>query len=221
MNLPSNLLPLYVHWAAHLVCFALLLLALYSAPWQRLREKDVLNLFLGSCVMLLLIWSLKAGIRPGLNFHLLGGALFTLMYGWQMALLGVSLVLFGATLNGAVDWAGYSINLLLMGVMPILITQWIYRLAVRHLPHHFFVYVLVNGFFCAGLTMAVTVITASVLLVALGPYSLERVLHDYLPFTPFMVFGEGFITGMLATGMALMKPHWLITFDDRRYIAGK
>jgi uncharacterized membrane protein len=47
------------------------------------------------------------------------------------------------------------------------------------------------------------------------------VLHDYLPFVPFMVFGEGFMTGMLVTGMALMKPQWLTTFDDRRYIAGK
>lgn len=221
MNLTSNLLPSYVHWAAHLVYLALLFLALYSAPWQRLRDRDVLNVFLGSCVLLLLIWSLKAGVRPGLNFHLLGGALFTLMYGWQVALIGLSLVLFGATLNGAVDWPSFSINMLLMAVLPVFITHWVYRMALRYLPHHFFVYVMVNGFFCAGLTMAVTVVSASMLLVALGPYSLERVLHDYLPFTPFMVFGEGFMTGMLATGMALMKPHWLTTFDDRRYIAGK
>ncbi len=221
MNLPSSLFPDSLLWVADLVFLLLLGLAAYRAPWRRFKDKDKLNVFLGSCVLLMLIWSLKAGIRPGLNFHLLGATLFTLMFGWEFALLGLSLVLVGITLNGATDWYSVPLNLLVMGAVPVILSTAILRLAVRYMPHHFFVYILVNAYFCGGLAMIATVLTSSSLMVGLGPYTLERVMHDYLPFTPFMVFGEGFMTGMLATGMALMKPQWLESFDDRRYIAGK
>lgn len=221
MNLPSSLFPSYLLWLADALYIGILGAAIYLAPWKRLRERETLNVFLGSCVMLLLIWSMKAGIRPGLNFHLLGGTLFVLMYGWELAYLGVSIVLFGSTLNGASDWHSYALNALVMGALPIFISHAIYRLAIQRLPHHFFVYVLVNGYFCSGLVMALTIFTSSSLMVASGAYPIDRIVHDYLPFTPFIVFGEAFITGMLATGMALTKPHWLVTFDDRRYLAGK
>jgi len=221
MNLPSSLFPDTLLWVADLVYLLLLGYAVYRAPWKRFKDKDTLNVFLGSCVLLLVIWSLKAGIKPGLNFHLLGATLFTLMFGWEFALMGLSLVLFGITLNGASDWFSLPLNGLVMGAVPVFITSAVLRLAVRYMPHHFFVYVLVNAYFCGGLAMIATVLTSSSLMVGLGPYSLDKVMHDYLPFAPFMTFGEGFMTGMLATGMALMKPQWLVSFDDRRYIAGK
>ena len=221
MNLPANLFPASLLWGSGLLYVLLLGLAIYLAPWKRFKDKDKLHVFLGSCVLLLLIWSLKAGIRPGLNFHLLGATLFTLMFGWELAFIGLSMVLIGVTLNGASDWTSLPLNALVMGALPVFVSATALRLAVRHLPHHFFVYVLVNGYFCGGLAMILTVLTSSSLMIGLGPYTLDRVMHDYLPFTPFMIFGEGFITGMLATGMALMKPHWLESFDDRRYIAGK
>jgi len=221
MNLPYTLFPSWLHWAATVLFVLLLAMAVRNAPWRRFRDKELLHVLLGSCVLLLLIWSLKAGIKPGLTFHLLGGTLFMLMYGWEVALVGVSLVLAGTVLNGVIAWQAFAVNVLLMGALPILFTHAVYRLAVWYLPHHFFVYVLINAFFCAGLTMALTVCVASLLLVGFGPYSIDTVLRNYLPYTPFMMFGEGFMTGMLVTGMALMKPHWLLTFDDRRYIAGK
>ncbi len=221
MNLPHELLPGYLHLGAWVVYLAVIGAAVYFAPWRQLRDRDAQHVFLGSCVLLLLIWSIKAGIKPGLNFHLLGGTLFTLMFGWELAMVGISLVLVGIDLNSGFDWIGFPLNALIMGGIPVLLSYWVLRLAVRFMPHHFFVYIIVNAYFCAGLAMAATVITSSVLLVGFGPYSWAKIAHDYLPFVPFMVFGEGFMTGMLVTGMALMKPHWLATFSDRRYIAGK
>ncbi len=221
MNLPYTLLPPWLHWAATALFVLLFAQAVRNAPWRRFRDKELMHVLLGSCVLLLLIWSLKAGIKPGLTFHLLGGTLFMLMYGWEVALVGISLVLAGTVLNGVIAWQAFAVNVLLMGALPVLFTHAVYRLAVWYLPHHFFVYILVNAFFCAGLSMALTVAAASLLLVGFGPYSIDAVLRNYLPYTPFMMFGEGFMTGMLVTGMALMKPHWLFTFDDRRYIAGK
>lgn len=221
MNLPSSLFPHLLLWLADLLYAATLGVAVYLAPWKRLRERKLLNVFLGSCVMLLLIWKMNAGIRPGLHFHLLGGTLLMLMYGWEFAYVGISLVLFGITLDGSADWGSFALNALVMGAVPILISYAIYRWSIVRLPHHFFVYVLVDGYFCSGLAMALTVLFSSLLMVITGAYPIHRILYDYLPFTPFVVFTEGFVTGMLATGMALMKPQWLTTFDDRRYIIGK
>lgn len=221
MNLPYVLLPAWLHWIATALFVLLLFKAVRRAPWPRFRNKELLHVLLGSCVLLLLIWSLKAGIKPGLTFHLLGGTLFMLMYGWEVALVAISLVLAGSVLNGVIPWQSFAINALVMGALPVLFSHAVYRLAVWYLPHHFFVYTLVNAFFCAGLAMALTVTAGSLLLVGFGPYSLDVVMRNYLPYVPLMMFGEGFMTGMLITGMALMKPHWLITFDDRRYIAGK
>ncbi len=221
MNLPYHHFPIWLHGVAALLLLILFTKAVRGGLWQRLLDKELQNLFLGSCVFLLLIWNLKAGIKPGLTFHLLGSTLFMLMYGWEVAFVAICLVLFGGTLYGMIEWQAYAINALVMGALPILFSHAVYRLAVWYLPHHFFVYILVNAFFCAGLAMALTVFISSLLQVLLGPYTLEKVWQSYLPFAPFMAFGEGFMTGMLVTSMALMKPHWLITFDERRYIAGK
>ncbi len=221
MNLPYNLFPAWLHWAATLLFLLLFATALRAASWQRFRDKELLHVLLGSCVLLLLIWSLKAGIKPGLTFHLLGGTLLMLMYGWEIAFVAISLVLAGSVLNGVIGWQSFAVNALVMGAIPILVTHAVHRLAVKHLPHHFFVYIIVNAYFCAGLALVSTVFASSLLMATLGPYSLDALLRNYLPFVPFMAFGEGFMTGMLITGMALMKPHWLITFDDRRYLAGK
>lgn len=221
MNLSYGLLPDPLLWVAHAIFALLLGQAVYRAPWRRLRETRQLNVFLGCTVFLLLIWSLKAGIEPGLDFHLLGGTLLVLMFGWELALVAVSLVLAGITLNGSGDWGSFSINALLMGAVPIFLSYGVYRLAVRFLPHHFFVYVIVNAYFCAGLAMAATVLAASLLFLCCSPYTLDRLTDSYLPFAPFMVFAEGFFTGMLAASMALMRPEWIWTFDDRRYLTGK
>ncbi len=221
MNLSYGLLPEPLFWMAHAVFAVVIGRAVYTAPWKRLGDNQQRHVFMGSAVFLLLIWSMKAGIDPGLDFHLLGGTLLMLMFGWQLALISVALVLGGVTLNGVGDWSSFSVNALLMGAVPILLSYGIYRFAVRYLPHHFFVYVIVNAYFCAGLAMAATVFTASLLFLCCSSYTFDKLAGSYLTFAPFMMFAEGFFTGMLAASMALLRPEWIWTFDDRRYLAGK
>jgi uncharacterized membrane protein len=221
MNLHYQLFPAWLHVVATALLLLLLVKAVRNGPWRRFQNRELLNVFLGSCVFLLVIWNLKAGIKPGLTFHLVGATLFTLLYGWEIAFIAICLVLTGSTLYGFIEWQAYAVNTLVVGAVPILFSYAVYRLAVWYMPHHFFVYVLINAFFCGGLAMALTVVTASLLLVTFGPYSFGTVKYSYLVYLPFMVFGEGFMTGMLVAVMTLMKPHWLITFDERRYITGK
>lgn len=221
MNLHYHLLPLWLHSVATILLLLLLAKAVRNGPWRRFQDRGLLNVLLGGCVFLLVMWNLKAGIRPGLTFHLLGSTLFMLMYGWEVAVVAICLVLTGGILYGLIEWQAYAINAMLMGALPILFSYAVFRLSVWYLPHHFFVYVLFNGFLCAGLAMTLTVLSSSLLLVMFGPYSFDTVRYNYLSYLPFMVFGEGFMTGMLVTSMAVMKPHWLFTFDERRYITGK
>lgn len=222
MNLTANLLNPTLLWLAHGTYALLLLWVVLSAPWRWLhRTPQMLHVYAGACVVLMLLWSMKAGITPGLNFHLLGATLLVLMFGWQLALLALSIVLAAVTLNGLGDWMGFSLNALVMAVLPVGVSNLIYRLVVRYLPHQFFVYIIVNAYFCAGLAMTVTLAGASFLLACCGPYALQQLLREYLPFAPFMIFAEAFFTGMLAAALVLMKPEWIRSFDDRRYLAGK
>lgn len=222
MNLSYGLFPGPVYWAADGLFGLAILAAVRGAPWGRLkRSSEELHVFLGGCVALLLIWHLRAGIHPGQSFHLLGGTLFALMFGWELALIGVSLVLVGTTLNGLGDWYSLPLNALLTGVLPVACGYGVYRLAVRFLPHHFFVYVIVNGFLCAALSMVLTVGASSLLMLCCGTHPEVGPMHDYLLLVPMMSFAEGFFTGMLITALVLFRPEWIATFDDRRYIAGK
>lgn len=222
MNLSAGLLPPFFYWLASIGFTAAFGWAAYTAPWQVYRKDPAKShVLLASCVLLLLLWQMEAGLKPGMSFHLLGATLFVLMFGWQLAFIGLSLVLLGTTLDGMGDLQSLALNGMVMVAVPVLVSETIYRLSVRFLPHHFFVYVLGNGFLCGGLAMVATITAATVLLACCGPYSLTRVTHDYLPFAPLMIFAEAFFTGMIAASLVLFRPDWICTFDDRRYLSGK
>ncbi len=221
MNLPLHLFPDFFYWGANFLYVPLLLWILYSAPWYKLRDKENLHVFLGAAVVLTLLWSVKAGIRPGMNFHLLGATLVMLMFGWKFAILTLSLVLVGQGIYGNIEWGAYSLNALMMIIGPVLFSYFIYRISQIYLPKHFFVYTLFNGFFCAILTMLLLVITTCILLLCCGGYDWDDIYYRYLPFTPMMLFAEGFFTGMLTSSLVLFRPEWIGSFDDRRYLSGK
>ncbi|MBE0510121.1 MAG: energy-coupling factor ABC transporter permease [Chromatiales bacterium] len=221
MNLPGDLLALWVYWLAHGLYLLLMGWALISAPWYKMREPGNLNIFLAATVGLLFMWLLKAGIHPGMTFHLLGATLLMLMFGWQFAIMAISLVLLGQAVNGNIDFFSFSINALLMAALPVLFSFAVFRLSLRYLPKNFFIYTLFNAYVCGALSMAVTITAASLLLLCCSDYTLELLARRYLSFAPLMIFAEGFITGMLATALVLFRPGWIGSFNDRQYLQGK
>ncbi|NIR25585.1 MAG: hypothetical protein GWN77_01130 [Gammaproteobacteria bacterium] len=221
MNFTADLFPDLYYWLAHAAFAAVFIWAIYTAPWYKIRNRENLHVFLGTTVALLVIWSLKAGIKPGMSFHLLGATLLMLMFGWQFALFSLSLVLVGQAVYGNIEWFSFSFNALVMAVIPVLFSFAVFRLSVLFLPRHFFIYTLFNGFFCAGLSMGVTMLLVALLLACCTHYSFEMIRHNYLIFSPMMIFAEGFFTGMLATSMVLFRPEWIGSFDDHRYLDGK
>lgn len=221
MNLPDGLFSAEWYWTGHFLLALVLGWAVFRAPWHRLKDAGQLNVWLGACVFLMGIWSVKAGIRPGLNFHMLGATVLTLMVGPYLAILGMAIVVAAITLNGGAGWDGFSLNVLLMGALPAWVSYAIYRTADNHLPNNYFLYIFVNAFFGAALALVVSGGTATALLWLSGAYKADYLLHHYLPYFIFLGWGEAMLSGMVMSLMVAYRPQWVSTFDDERYIKNK
>lgn len=221
MNFPSDLFPGGWCAVALLPWLAVFGWALRRAPWKKLGEGSQLHVWLGMVVTLTLLWSMKAGIKPGLDFHLLGATVMTLAFGPQLAIVGLSIVLAAATLNGAAGWSAYALNGMLMVVLPVLTSHSILRFAERNLPNHLFVYLFVDAFIGASAVVMLMGITSTAVMLAAGVYPAEYLFNHYLPYMILLCFSEGWLSGMALTLMVIYKPEWVATFDDRRYLLNK
>ena len=204
--------------AAYLV---ILLFSLWRAPWKRLLDSSYLHVLLGTCVIMMVLWKMRAGVSPGLDIHFLGITTLTLLAGWPMAVIGSGLVLAGVSLFTDVDWFNFPVNALLSGVVPALVTWWVLKLAVRYLPSHFFIYIYINAFLAGMLAITASCLAAAAMLWVSGEYSLSQLTREYLAYLPLLAFPEGVINGMLITGLVVLRPEWVSTFDDESYLKNK
>lgn len=221
MNFPYGLLPQDWHWIAAVLCATILVGALLTAPWGRLRSSYQLNVYLGTCVLLLVLWTIRAINLPGLEYHYLGATLLSLMFGWRLAIIGISVVIIGSVVNGNADWQTFPMNLLIMGVVPVTVSRGIRAAEQKWLPANFFIYIFVDAFFGAGLAMLSAVLSGSVLLWFGSVYAFDRLITEYLQLAPLLMFPEAFITGFLTTMMVVYRPEWVSSFDDARYLENK
>lgn len=220
VDLPAGLFAAPWLWAGHLVYLPVFLWALVRAPWWRLREAEGQHLFLGACALTVVLWSIRAGVVPGLNFHLIGASLLTLMFGWEFAVLILSIALAGITGYGRAGWETFSLNGVLMILIPVLVSYRIFIIVDRKMPN-FFVYVLACGFFGAGLGIALSGLGTFFLMWASAVYTLDQLSLNYVPYFPLLMVPEGFINGWLTAVLVGFKPEWMRTFRDERYIDGK
>ena len=222
MNFPDALFPHAWALGAFLPLFAIWLWSILTAPWKRLADSAQLNVWLGTVVLLTLVWSMKAGVKPGLNLHLLGATMFTLMFGRQLAIIGLSVVLAAVTLNGELrgqaGWLAYGLNAMVLAVFPVLLADLIRRGVERFLPANFFVYVFVAAFFGAAGAVMATGLLASGLLWLADVYPAITLVDDYLPYYFLLGFAEAWLNGAMVTLMVVYVPHWVGSFDDRRYL---
>lgn len=220
MNLPDGLIPSPWLWLGHALYVPILAYALWRAPWPRLKDNASLHLYLGTCVALLVLWTLRAGVSPGLTLHLLGATFLTLMFGWRLALAGMSAVILGNTLYGVGGMATFSLNALVMGAVPVFVSQAMHGAARRFLPRHPFVYLFVPGFFGAAVAAAASALVASALLFAAGVYPAEYLAEHYLPYIALMLFPEAFVTGACLSYFVVYHPEWVGTYREELYLKG-
>ena len=222
LHIPSELLPAWLTWASNIVFFLFLAVAAKQAGWKEfLGKPEKQHVFFGAVVALLTVWGIKAGISPGLGFHHLGATLFTLMFGWPLALIGLTITMAASLVLQASDWWSIGINGVLSIVVPVTVSYAILKLSHRYLPDNFFIYIFVCAFFGAGAAIAGSRLSAIALLSLISAYPNEQLIEESLQYLPMFMFPEAFVTGMLITIFVVYRPDWVATFDDERYIRGK
>jgi len=219
VDLPLSLFPAAWHRLALALLLPVLVWLARTTPWRRLLLPSQSHLMLGFAVVLSLLWSLKAGVKPGLNLHLLGAMAAVLALGPQLAMITLALALVGITLNGALEWQSLPLNFVLMAAVPVFVASALQRLVERRLPTHFFVFVFVVAFFGAGVTVMLQGLLASLAMVAAGAYSIDFLTSDYLPYFLLLGFSEAWLSGAIITIFVVYRPDWVAAFDDRRYLA--
>ena len=157
-------------------------------------------------------------MADGLTIHLLGTTVLTLMFRWQVALLGQALILLGITLTSQADFAAFAMNGLLTGVFPIILSYLIWRLNEWYLPANYFVYIFIAAFLSAGLSILLSGSLSYYLLSIIDNELNAEILTEYLTaFVPIM-YPEAFLTGAVISIFVIYKPEWISTFDDQRYL---
>jgi uncharacterized membrane protein len=221
MNFPYPLLGAGWYVAAWALWLPLFALAIWRAHWKSLQTGMRIHVWLGMIVLLVLIWSMKAGVKPGLELHLTGVMLFTLVFEAPLAFVGLNLVLLGVTLNGALAWPGFALNALMTVGVGVAIAHLIHRSVDALCPRHFFIFIFLKGFFGAALAVIGIGLAACLLHSATGIYAWDYLHGEYLPYYLLLGFSEAWLSGMVLTLMAVYHPDWVATYDQHIYLDGK
>lgn len=224
MNLTATLFPAPWHWVAALCSLFAILRVLRRVPWKTVlttESNSQRNLLFGFAVTLGLFWSMKAGVQPGLNLHILGAMAATLALGPQLAVVAMGLSLTVLMANGEIAPAAWAVNFVLMVLVPVWTAHRLLRLVERLLPNHFFVFIFVIAFMGSALTVVIQGMVASLAMVVAGAYTYEFLMGEYLPYFILLGFSEAWISGAVITLLVVYKPEWVAAFDDRRYLAEK
>jgi uncharacterized membrane protein len=222
LHIPAGLMPPAVLWVANILFLAMLFYAARQKPVKNLLEnKPSQHVYFGAMVILLLLWGIKAGVSPGLGFHHLGATLFTLMFGWPLAIFGLSIIMFASVVMQPNELVSLGVNGGLSIVVPVLSSYAVLKVTQKYLADNFFVYIFVVAFFGAGVAVAASRLSSILLLSLVAAYPDAKLIEESLQYLPLFMFPEAFITGMLISVFVVYKPDWVVTFDDERYIIGK
>ena len=216
MGIFSYDLPLLVAGATNAAAAACLFFALRGAPWKRLNSAGAFSAWCIFIIFLPLMWRFDVPVVRGTALHLLGMPLFVLMFGRQLAIVGlaISVMAFTDIRNGL--WANLGMNMLLLAILPAWCGDAVMRATRRFLPHNLFVYLLGNGFFGA---MAMLAVTGLISLGVQAMWAMDApVRGDTIAYMLLLAWGEAFLTGFLLTMFTVYRPQWVLTFDDDVYL---
>ncbi|WP_342040802.1 energy-coupling factor ABC transporter permease [Aeromonas caviae] len=176
------------------------------------------HLCLGGAIVLVPLWTLRAGLHEGLEIHFLGLTSLTLLLGWRLALLAPCLTLLLLAYFGVIPLADIGWQALIGVALPVA-TSWLLFLGSwAWLPRHLFVYLFVAAFLGGALSISAKVIASAMLMGVSGTYSWHTISADYLSIWPLLLFPEALLNGMTMTLLAVYRPHWVNTFFDREYL---
>lgn len=212
--------PLWLQLFGAVALGLVLLWMLPSMNWAQLFVPGRLHQFLVVALFLALIWSMRAESIDGLAMHFLGVVTVTLVFGWQLAIVMVALVVLVLALVGTVELLQVPLIVLMTGVLPVLVTANVLQISERHLPAHLFIYLYVVGFFGGGLSVLIVMGGNAAMYGLFTDLSWAMIVRDYLRYLPLMMLPEAVLNGMLMTGLVVFRPEWVATYSDARYVDG-
>ncbi|MGM0570022.1 energy-coupling factor ABC transporter permease [Marinobacter sp.] len=218
MGLTENLFPAWLLVLTAVLFVGILLRAIRQTDWQWLRSgQRAQHCLFGAAVVLGFLWQLRAGLSPGLSIHIFGMTAVTLMLGWRLAVFSGLLALVIVVITGREPVSLFAVNGLITVMVPALVTHAIMRWERRRNFRNFFAYIFFCGFFGAGASVLAAGMTMVVLLWLTGVYDWYHLQHDYVRYLPLFLLPEGFVNGVVVTGLMVFHPELLTTLDERRY----
>ncbi len=173
--------------------------------------------WLAAIVTVALLWALHVRSPIGLDFGLLGSALFALVFGRARAILGLMAALLLYTALDGGSWFNIGINGLVLAVIPAWIASTLQRQIELRLPRNLFVFIIGNGMF---VTLFVTACT-SVLILTLAiaeSSAAPRMLGDHLAYSLLLAWGEALLSGMLFSALVVFTPQAVLTYRQDLYL---
>lgn len=210
--------PLSAWLMAQALFWSVFAFSVWRADFSHFKHFEDTGVWVGFTIFFTLLWRLNAGIEPGLNFHVFGTALMTLMFGFHFMLIGGVLGMLANALSGVGVVVDIPMSAIMVLIIPGAITHLVWKLSVLKLPPNFFVYVWGVGFFGASLSVVVSGSAVTTLLWVTGLFDLDYLLNFYTPYSLMQAFPEGFITGTVLSLLVVYQPAWVATFRDEFYL---
>jgi uncharacterized membrane protein len=217
MNLLSDNAPLALVLLGWIVVVPWVTLSLLAVRTQFLPSSVAEHAWLAAIVATAFLWVLHVRSPVGLDFGLLGGALFTLVFGRARAILGLLAALALHTLMTGGSWLNFGISGTLLAVVPACTASLLQRLIERWLPKNIFVFIFGNGLF---VTLVVTALASALLLAAslAGEHAAPRQLDEHLAYSLLLAWGEALVSGMIFSALVVFLPQAVLTYRQDTYL---
>ncbi|HGH7029683.1 TPA: energy-coupling factor ABC transporter permease [Neisseria meningitidis] len=166
-------------------------------------------------------WCLNASASGGqlaqMNYHLLAVNLVALMVGTSAAFWLAALLMLPYCLLFADSAGAYPPNALVL-ILPALVVNRLSRMLVNRLPPNIFIFIFVNGFLASAAGILLTGLVLTGILDAANAFPSEILWTTALPVFILLAWAEAFLSGISTAIFVALKPHWINTFDDNRYL---
>lgn len=166
-------------------------------------------------------WCLNASAGGGqlaqMNYHLLAVNLVALMVDTSAALWLAALLMLPYCLLFAGSAGAYPPNALVL-ILPALVVNRLSRMLVDRLPPNIFVFIFLNGFLSAAAGILLTGIIVVAVLDSIHAFGQDVLWTAALPVFILIAWAEAFLSGIATAIFVALKPHWINTFDDNRYL---
>ena len=217
MNLLHLDPPLWLALSSWLIMIAAIAYAVREVRPAFLPNSAAQHAWLAAIVTVCLMWAMHVRSPIGLDFGLVGSALFTLVFGRARAMLGLLAALALYTVLESGSWLGFGINAVIMALIPAWLASALQTLVVQRLPRNLFVFIIGNGLFVTLLTTAST----NLLILALGALETTArgaLFGDHVAYALLLAWGEALLSGMLFSALVIFRPQAVLTYPVDLYL---